>query len=179
MDFQDVLNFWFEEIDSKFWFQKNAQFDRQVRSRFLQTFEDAMRGNTVTWRQTADGRLAEIIVLDQFSRNMFRDSARAFSADALALSLAREAVKLGEDQNIAIERRSFIYMPYMHSEDSEAHQEALELFSQKGLEYNLKYELLHKGIIDRFGRYPHRNEILGRVSTPEEIAFLKEPGSSF
>ncbi|WP_413612719.1 DUF924 family protein [Bdellovibrio sp. HCB-110] len=146
MDSQVVLDFWFEEIDPSFWFMKDDLFDQQIRSRFSKTYDDVIAGKTSLWRNTPQGRLAEVIVLDQFSRNMFRDTAKAFSGDELALHLAQEAVRL---------------------------------FSQKGLENNYKFELLHKEIIDRFGRYPHRNKILGRVSTPEEIEFLKKPGSSF
>lgn len=176
---QDILNFWFREIDSKMHFIKSDELDRTIHDRFLQVYADVTNGKTADWRETPEGRLAEIIVLDQFSRNMFRNSSKAFAADALALYLAQDAVKSGDDQKIPIEQRSFLYMPYMHSEDPKIHEQAVALFSQKGLEYGLKYELMHKKIIDRFGRYPHRNEILGRPSTPEELEFLNEEGSSF
>lgn len=179
MDWQLVLDFWFEEIDPSFWFMKDDLFDQQIRTRFSKTYDYVVAGNSVTWRQTPEGRLAEVIVLDQFARNMFRDTPKAFAADPLALHLAQEAVRVGDDQKLYLEQRSFIYMPYMHSENAEVHKKALELFSQKGLEENLKFEILHKNIIDRFGRYPHRNKVLGRTSTPEEIEFLKTPGSSF
>lgn len=179
MDSQAVLDFWFEEIDPSFWFMKDNLFDQQILSRFSKTYDDVVAGKTSLWRKTPQGRLAEVIVLDQFSRNMFRDTAKAFSGDELALHLAQEAVRVGDDQKLPLVQRSFLYMPYMHSEDREIHKEAVRLFSQKGLENNYKYELLHKDIIDRFGRYPHRNKILGRVSTLEEIEFLKKPGSSF
>lgn len=176
---QDVIRFWFEEIDQDLWFKKNEEFDQMIRSRFLDVFYLVKAGKTTHWRTTPEGRLAEILVLDQFSRNMFRGKPECFSGDELALKLAKEAVRVGDDQKLPIQMRSFMYMPYMHSEDPEAHDQAMKLFSQQGLEYNLEYEVLHKNIIDRFGRYPHRNQILGRTSTPEEIEFLKGPGSSF
>ena len=118
-------------------------------------------------------------MLDQFSRNLFRDSANAFSYDAMALTLAQEAVSRGVDKMLPIEKRAFLYMPYMHSESKCIHKEAEKLFKQEGMEHNYEFELQHKAIIDKFGRYPHRNIILNRHSTPEEIAFLKEPNSSF
>lgn len=176
---ENVLRFWFQEIEAHLRFAKNSQLDQKIRERFQLTFEEAKTGKLKDWRKTPQGRLAEIIVLDQFSRNMFRDSAQAFAADGLALQLAQEAVETTDDQKIPIEQRAFIYMPYMHSEDSEIHKKAVQLFEQPGLEYSLKYELMHKKIIDRFGRYPHRNRVLGRSSTPEEVEFLKEEGSSF
>lgn len=176
---QDILHFWFEEINPQLWFAKDENFDELIRQRFQATFHAAMSGQTSSWRQTPEGRLAEILVLDQFPRNMFRGKPESFSGDPFALKLAQEAVAVGADFKIPTERRGFVYMPYMHSEDPLAHEAALHLFSQKGLENNLKFEILHKKIIDRFGRYPHRNAVLGRPSTPEEIEFLKEPGSSF
>ena len=176
---EHVLKFWFQDIDSKLWFKKDFEFDQKVRELFAETYKNTLAGNYSDWRKTPPGRLAEIIVLDQFSRNIFRDSPEGFSGDALALELASEAVNTGDDQKIQIERRAFIYLPFMHSEDKLVHEKAVQLFSQKGLEKNFEYELAHKKIIDRFGRYPHRNKILGRISTDEEIEFLKEAGSSF
>jgi uncharacterized protein (DUF924 family) len=123
--------------------------------------------------------LAEIIVLDQFSRNVWRDTPRAFAQDALALALAQELVARGDDAALPLAQRRFAYMPYMHSESIVVHQEALRLFAQAGLEDNLRFERSHLAILERFKRYPHRNAILGRESTPEELAFLQEPGSSF
>jgi uncharacterized protein (DUF924 family) len=174
-----VLEFWFEEIDSKLWFKKDEEFDHQVRELFFETYQNTLYGKNSDWREDAQGRLAEIIVLDQFPRNMFRDSPKSFGGDALALQLAEEAVRAGDDQKIQIGKRAFIYMPYMHSEDLKVHEIAIQLFSQAGLENNLKFEYAHKKIIDRFGRFPHRNKILARTSTAEEIEFLKQAGSSF
>jgi len=123
--------------------------------------------------------LAEIVALDQFSRNVYRDTARAFAQDALALALAQELVASGQDRSLPLAQRSFAYMPYMHSESALIHAQAVALFSQPGMEDALRFELRHQAIIARFGRYPHRNAILGRISTAEELAFLDEPGSSF
>jgi uncharacterized protein (DUF924 family) len=176
---QDVLNFWFKEIDPKRQFTSDPQFDQLIRERFLKTWQAIQNKETESWRSTPEGRLAEIIVLDQFSRNMFRGTAEAFLADGLALELAKQAVQVGADQKLSVQQKPFLYMPYMHSENKADHEVAVRLFSQPGLENNLKYEFLHKKIIDRFGRYPHRNQALGRNSTPEEIEFLKEKGSSF
>lgn len=178
-DASSVLAFWFEECSPKQWFAKDEAFDRALESRFGALHARASACELWAWRSSAAGRLAEIIVLDQFSRNLYRGDARAFATDSLALALAQEAVRVEADREIPIERRSFLYMPYMHSESLVVHGQALVLFDQPGLEYNLDYERKHLAIIERFGRYPHRNAVLGRQSTPEEAAFLKEPGSSF
>jgi len=179
VDWRTVLDFWFEEIDPSYWFKKDEQFDAHLKRRFALVYRDVLAGLSASWRSYPEGRLAEIIVLDQFSRNMFRETPQSFSADELALHLARECVRVGDDQKLSTIQSAFVYMPYMHSENPAIHVEAVKLFSQEGLEENLKFELMHKEIIDRFGRYPHRNKILGRTSTQEEIEFLKLPGSSF
>jgi uncharacterized protein (DUF924 family) len=175
----EVLRFWFEEIDPKQWWRKDADFDAQVRERFGALLEQAARCELWAWRSTPEGRLAEVLVLDQFSRNAWRDTPRAFAQDALALALAQEAVAGGHDQALPPARRAFLYMPYMHSESARVHEEALRLFATPELAFNLDFERRHKAIVDRFGRYPHRNAVLGRASTAEELAFLAEPGSSF
>ena len=123
--------------------------------------------------------MAEIIVLDQFSRNIHRGTPQAFSSDPLALALAQEVVQQKLDKDLPLMMRSFTYMPYMHSESALIHQQAVQLFNQPGLETNYDFELKHKEIIDKYGRYPHRNAILGRESSPDELAFLQQPGSSF
>ncbi|NIZ02360.1 DUF924 family protein [Thalassospira lucentensis] len=180
MNPEDVLKFWFKELGQKQWFEKDESLDRHITERFSDFHTAARAGEFYGWRTTAKGRLAEIIVLDQFSRNMFRDSPAAFENDPMSLALAQEAVAAGADKKLLkSEERAFLYMPYMHSESELIHEIAMELFDQPGLENNLEFEIKHKRIIDRFGRYPHRNDILGRTSTPEEIAFLKEPNSSF
>ena len=174
-----VIDFWFNEIDSKLWFDKDDQFDQLISERFSDLHDQALRCELYPWRDEPLGRLAEIIVLDQFSRNMFRDKPAAFATDAQALVLAQEAISHGADQQLSAVQQAFLYMPFMHSESKLIHQIAVELFSAPGLEGNHKFELQHKSIIDRFGRYPHRNAILGRQSSKEEIAFLKQAGSSF
>ncbi|MDQ7731656.1 DUF924 family protein [Halomonas sp. SpR1] len=178
-DAQAVLDFWFEELTPAQWFKKDLEMDRLIAERFGAMHAQAAQCECYPWRQTAEGRLAEIIVLDQFSRNIYRDDARAFATDALALALAQEAVAAGADAPLSSEQRVFLYMPYMHSESAAIHELAMQLFDQPGLENNLDFEVRHKAIIDRFGRYPHRNALLGRASSDEELNFLKQPGSSF
>jgi len=153
--------------------------DEAIRSRFGATLEAAARCELFAWRATPEGRLTEVLVLDQFSRNVYRDTARAFAQDALALALAQQLVASGQDRSLPLAQRSFAYMPYMHSESALIHAQAALLFSQPGMEDSLRFEQRHQAIIERFGRYPHRNAILGRASTPEELAFLNEPGSAF
>lgn len=176
---RDVLGFWFEELTPKQHFAKDAALDALIRTRFGALLASAAQDGLPLWREDAPGRLAEIIVLDQFPRNIHRDTPLAFACDALALTLARELVALGLDRALPVPQRAFAYIPYMHSEDLDAHAEALPLFSQPGLENNLHFLHRHTEIIRRFGRYPHRNALLGRDSTPEELAFLQQPGSSF
>jgi uncharacterized protein (DUF924 family) len=176
---QDVLHFWFEEATPAQHFKRDDAFDATIRDRFGAVHAAAARGELAAWRDAAGGRLAEIIVLDQFSRNLFRADARAFAADGIALVLAQEALRAGADRDLPPARRAFLYMPFMHSESPVVHVAAARLFRQPGLEDNYEFELKHQAIIRRFGRYPHRNHALGRASTPEEIAFLARPGSSF
>ncbi len=176
---QDVIHFWFNEITPKDWWKKSDKLDAQIAERFGEVHAAAIACELYTWRATAEGRLAEIIVLDQFSRNIYRDQPKSFSSDSLALSLAQEAIAQDKDKDVLAYQRVFMYMPYMHSESKEIHEQATPIFAQKGLEYFAGFEEKHKAIIETYGRYPHRNEILGRESTPEEIEFLKEPNSSF
>lgn len=175
----DVLNFWFYELSANDWFSQNAVVDAAIRERFLGLHGAAAQGELYTWRQSTEGRLAEIIVLDQFSRNLYRNDPRAFACDAMALVLAQEAVAAKLDNQLTVQQRAFLYMPYMHSESLLIHEQAVRLFSQKGLNESLDYEIQHKSIIERFGRYPHRNTVLGRKSTRLEREFLTQPGSSF
>ncbi len=174
-----ILHFWFEELTPKQHFVKDTALDELIRTRFGATLEAAARCELAAWRGTAEGRLAEIVVLDQFSRNVYRDTPRAFAQDPLALALAQEAVASGQLMGLPAAWRVFAYMPYMHSESPRIHAQAVALFSEPGMEDNLRFELHHKAIIDRFGRFPHRNAILGRTSSPEELEFLQGPGSSF
>ncbi len=174
-----VIDFWFNEIAEKQWWVKDPTFDQQIRDRFSAVHKAAMVGELFSWRTTPKGRLAEVIVLDQFSRNMFRDTPAAFGSDSLALVLAQEAVHCGDDKLLNPGERSFLYMPFMHSESLVVHEQGLALFEGLGNESTLNFETRHKKIIEQFGRYPHRNSILGRDSTAEEIEFLKLPGSGF
>ncbi|MEN9868851.1 MAG: hypothetical protein RL748_4441 [Pseudomonadota bacterium] len=177
--YQEIIKFWFEEIKPSQWWKKDKSFDQIISERFSDIHAVVARCECFDWRQHARGRLAEIIVLDQFSRNMFRDSARAFAYDSLALALAQEAVAAGADLLLNQSERSFLYMPYMHSESLKIHAIATELFEENGLQNNIDFELKHRNVIEQFGRYPHRNAILGRESTAEELEFLKQPGSRF
>ncbi len=177
--FQSVLDFWFLDIEPAQWWKLDPAFDQLVGQRFGHLFEQAARAELFEWRATPPGRLAEVIVLDQFPRNMFRGQPRAFGTDTLALALAQEAVAAGADLVLAEQQRVFVYMPYMHSESALIHETALRLFRDHAPANNHDFELRHKAIIDRFGRYPHRNAILGRESTKEEAEFLTQPGSSF
>lgn len=175
----EVLQFWFSELKPEQQWAVDPAIDVTIAQRFGSLHAAANSGELYAWRAEPRGRLAEIILLDQFSRNMYRNTARAFASDAMALALAQEAVAGSHDSALPQEQRLFLYMPYMHSESRLIHVQADRLFAALGLPSNYDYELKHKAIIDRFGRYPHRNEALGRESTPEERQFLSEPGSSF
>lgn len=177
--YQEILSFWFKEIQPSQWFAKDDEFDQLILRRFAAVHKQATRCELFEWRASAAGRLAEIIVLDQFSRNMFRGSPLSFAYDSLALALSQEAISNGADKALSPVKRSFLYMPFMHSESLAIHEIATELYQMNGLQGNLDFEIKHKDIIRKFGRYPHRNSILGRESTEEEIAFLKQPGSGF
>jgi len=177
--YSDVIRFWFEEAKPAQWFAKDKVFDKLIARRFSHLHEAAGRCELYEWRSNVHGRLAEIIILDQFSRNLFRNKPQAFSNDAMALSLAQEAVFQDLDDQLTISQKQFLYMPFMHSESLIIHDIALRLFNTAGLEDSLEYERRHRRILERFGRYPHRNAALGRKSTDEEKQFLKEPGSHF
>ncbi|MGX6978013.1 DUF924 family protein [Vagococcus elongatus] len=179
MSYQDVLKFWFEESQPEDWFTKNPDYDERISQRFSSLHQQAAAGELWQWRETIQGRLAEIILLDQFSRNMFRGDPRSFAYDSMALVLAQEALKDPALEQLPVQQKAFLYMPFMHSESLKIHDIAMALFSEEGLEHNLEFEIKHREIIERFGRYPHRNELLGRPSTSEELTFLTEPGSSF
>jgi len=178
---QDVLDFWFGTGSErgkahKRWFEKNAAFDAEIRSRFLTAYEDQLR--EAAWLAEPGPCLARIVVLDQFPRNMFRGTARAFEADTLALATAKHAVAKGYDRGMLDVERQFIYLPFEHSESLADQEQACELMTSLGEEL-YGWAVKHKVIIERFGRFPHRNALLGRASTPEEVEFLKQPGSGF
>lgn len=176
---EHILEFWFKQIEPKSWWSADTAFDEKIRQKFEGVLVQAEQGEFYTWRKSAAGRLAEIIVLDQFSRNAYRNTPKAFAQDAMALALAQEAVANGALKELNPDERAFLLLPYMHSESRLIHVQAELLYREWAPENNYKFELRHKEIIDRFGRYPHRNLILSRESTLEELEFLKQPGSSF
>jgi uncharacterized protein (DUF924 family) len=184
MKAQDVLDFWF--LAPKKWFRKDERFDEQVRTRFGDLIAQAVAGGLREWdaEEGARGTLARILVLDQFTRNAYRGTPRAFEGDTLALAAARHLVHSGADRALTPGERSFAYMPFEHAEDARTQEQSVELFAalareHAGFDSTLDYAHRHRGVIARFGRFPHRNVILGRASTPEEIAFLGEHGSGF
>jgi uncharacterized protein (DUF924 family) len=186
-----VLDFWFGPPDDPghrlprpAWFRKDPAFDQQVRERFGPTIEAALAGRLGAWASEPLPALAQVIVLDQFTRNAFRDTARAFAGDERALVAAQAMVDAGQDRGLSGVQRQFVYMPFEHAEDRAAQEQALRLFARLGedepaLADLLRWAQAHHDIVARFGRFPHRNALLGRTSTPEEEAFLKTPGSSF
>lgn len=177
--YQDVYKFWFEEIDQKSWWSAEPTFDELIRQRFGDVLRHAALGELFSWRVTPHGRLVEIIVLDQFSRNVYRGTSQAFAQDPMALVLSQEAVARGVHLELTPVERGFLFLPQMHSESRIVHAAAEALYREYALPNNYTFELKHKAIVDRFGRYPHRNKILGREPTAEEVEFLSQPGSSF
>lgn len=173
----EVLEFWF--ADPARWWKKDPAFDAEIRDRFGALHAAIERDEHEAWRRTARGALAYVIVLDQFSRNMFRGTARMFASDARALDAARAAIAGGLDRELSDDERGFLCMPFMHSEQLADQERSMELFGAFAAPSQLKFAEQHRDIVKRFGRFPHRNELLGRASTPEEIAFLAQPGSSF
>ena len=176
--FEETLRFWFEEIDPKMWWESNPTFDALIQQRFQALLQRAARGELYGWRTEPRGRLAEVIVLDQFSRNIYRNTPLAYAQDPMALVLAQEAIALGHHLVLSQVEISFLLLPYMHSESEEIHVIADRLYKEHA-PGNYEFEVRHREIIDRFSRYPHRNQTLGRISSAEEVAFLKQPGSSF
>ncbi|WP_315360576.1 DUF924 family protein [Neisseria bacilliformis] len=179
METQDVLAFWFAEENRPYWFAKNPAFDEKVNMLFYPLWQRAAAGTLHGWRKTMQGRLAEIIILDQFSRNLFRNSPQAYAQDLAALCLAQEAITRPGFAAMTPEERQFMLMPFMHSESAELHAHAVGVFKQYAPGAPLDFELKHQAVIDRFGRYPHRNAVLGRESTPEELKFLAAEGRGF
>jgi uncharacterized protein (DUF924 family) len=170
----DVLAFWREAGPDR-WFTKDDAFDASVRDKFLATYEAAAAGELGAWEATPEGALALVIVLDQFPRNLFRGDARCFATDPLARAAASRALKRGYDQDVAAAERGFLFLPFMHSEDIGDQERCVALYREAGDE-NLSHAEQHRDIIRRFGRFPHRNALLGRTTTPEEQAFLDDGG---
>ncbi len=195
---EDILDFWFGELNAqgcstpehrKRWWTKSDAFDESIQHHFLDDYEAIVEGEREAWRNSARGALAYIIVLDQFSRNMFRGTPTMFAADELAREVCREGLDAGFDAELSFDERVFFYLPLEHSESMADHKLCLELFErlldsapeplEADAKYYLDFAVQHRAIVERFGRYPHRNEILGRASSEEEAKFLREPGSSF
>jgi len=170
---QDVLNFWFVEHGYEDWFGGKSDFDAKLAARFGDLHEQVSRGEAWHWRETANGRLAEIIMLDQFSRQLHRGSPRAFAQDGMALVLAQEAIFAGADREVELGRPMFFYMPFMHAESLVIQEEGVRLFEILGNADALKFMTDHRDTIARFGRFPFRNKALGRQSTPEEVAYMR------
>lgn len=176
---EDVIRFWFVDHGSDDWFSSSEAFDAELAAAFADTHAAVAQGEAWSWREAPEGRLAEILVLDQFSRQLFRGSARAFASDSMALALAQEAVAGGNDKALDPQKRMFLYMPYMHSESLVVHEEALRLFTDLDNENILKFEIAHADCLRRFGRYPRRNAALGRESTAEEKAYIADGDGMF
>jgi uncharacterized protein (DUF924 family) len=174
---EDVLAFWLA-AGHKRWFAPDEDFDAEIRQRFATIYEDAAAGRLSAWEEWPQGALALLIVLDQFPRNMFRYDARSFAADPLARAVTRRAIARGFDQQVAMPARAFFYLPFEHSEELADQERAVALIEKTGAADLLKWAVLHMDIIRRFGRFPHRNSVLGRTTTPEEQAFLDAGGFS-
>ena len=178
-DIAEVLSFWFEELSPEQWFKKDVVVDQTIHSRFGALYEELAASGGSAWLDSAEGCLAAIIVLDQFSRNLFREDARAYATDAVALAIAKGALDRGFDLNFEVNHKKFLYMPFQHCEDLKDQIRSVELFTSLGDPSTLDYARRHKDVVERFGRFPHRNAALGRSSTPEELEFLEQPNSSF
>lgn len=176
---RELLTFWFEETDPELWFKKNEEFDATCRTRFGAVQERAARGELAHWKDSPEGCVALVIALDQLPRNFYRGDGRAFATDEAARDVLRHALDKGLDQGLPWRWRQFLYMPLQHSEAPADQDLSVALNATLGNEEVLKFAHAHKEIIDRFGRFPHRNAALGRETTPEEAEFLKQPGSSF
>ena len=178
-EIEEILNFWFIECKPEHWFKKNEDFDQMIENRFFSEIENALAGKMRNWEESETGCLALIILLDQFTRNVFRDTPQAFAGDKRALALSHLCFDKDYLTNPDVQRRQFMLMPMMHSENIDVQDAALPLFKKYASEKDYEYAEKHRDIIARFGRFPHRNVILGRKSTNEELEFLKQPGSSF
>ena len=170
--YREIIDYWFSKEVSEHWFNSTAEFDRELGERYESVWEQASRGELVDWMNSAEGCLALVIILDQFPLNMFRGEAKSFSSEAQSRDVAEHAIEQGFDAQLPDDQKAFLYMPYMHSENLADQERSVELFSQPGLESNLRFAHHHRGIVDKFGRFPHRNEVLGRESTEAEIEYL-------
>ena len=178
-DIQEILDFWFSEDAERLWFASTPAFDQEIRKRFADTFAQAANGELSSWEDTPEGCVALCILLDQMPRNMFRGSPRAFATDAKALAIAERAVNRGYDRDLAPEHKQFLYLPFVHNEEVANQLRALALFEAAGLREALAFVKERLALIRRFGRFPHRNAILGRTSTAEELRYLAQHPNDF
>lgn len=169
---QKIIDFWFADEVRKLWFNSTPEFDRMLCERFEETLKQAGRGELDHWMETAEGCLALVIILDQFPLNIYRGSVLSFATEARSRDVARVAIEKGFARMLPVEQQAFLYMPFMHSEDIADQELALELFDQAGMEANLRFARHHHAIIETYGRFPHRNAVLGRVSTAVEVEYL-------
>jgi len=176
---QEVYDFWFEECGRDQWFKATLELDRNIRRRFRDTHLALARGVTEEWRSTPHSRLAAVIVLDQFPRNIYRATPLAFATDGVALREAKLALEAGADQQVDPECRTFFYMPFEHCEDLEEQERSVALFKALGDEEYIDYALRHREVIAAYGRFPHRNVLVGRQSTTAELEYLAQPGTGF
>ena len=179
VNWKDVIDFWFDPAHISLHFQENQEFDERIRSKFLKTWEAASEGLLVNWRNSIKGRLAEIIVLDQFSRNLWRDDIRTYTQDKMAIALSQEVVNHPEYNELSTDEKKYVLLPFMHSESIELHDWAYKFFVELGDEDTLYFEDIHRDVLEQFGRYPYQNKDLGRKSTPEELKALEENKDGF
>lgn len=170
---QDILDFWFSEPVEAHWFIRSDDVDAQIKQRFSSVYEQAIAGDLAGWKDKAESALALVIILDQFPRNLFRGSPKAFSSDAQARGVAKFALDRGYDQAVDTKARPFFYLPLMHSEEIEDQERCVKLYEVLGNDFSLGFAREHRDIIKQFGRFPHRNAVLGRENTPQETEFLK------
>ena len=175
---EEVISFWFEEISPKQQFIKDEKLDDEIKRRFG-SLHQRLREDLSDFTATVEGALAAILVFDQFSRNIFRGSGKAFETDPLALSIAKDLIAKGLDKKMSVNHRVFVYMPFMHAETLKDQEQSVVLFTELGIESNIDYAIKHLDVVKKYGRFPHRNVALDRVSTEEEMAFINTPGTAF
>jgi len=171
----EIIEFWFSERVRNLWFNSTPAFDNEIRERFEVLYQQAKAGGLDAWRRDADGALALCILLDQFPLNMYRGQPAAFATEAAARDVAKSAIDVGLDQTLGADEKAFFYLPFMHSEDMNDQNYSVSLYQRAGMMEHLRYAQHHRDIVLRFGRFPHRNAMLNRVSTPQELAYLASP----
>lgn len=169
---KDIIDFWFDEAHSKLWFNSTPEFDNKIRQRFESLTQAALNDRLTDWEETPEGCLALVIMLDQFPLNMYRGQLESFSGESKSRNVANKAIENGFDKSLSGQQKAFLYMPFMHSENLDDQDRSVELFEKADLQHNLRFAIHHREIIRQFGRFPHRNEILGRESSVAEIEYL-------